>query len=143
MRLQAGLMVPTVREFELFAVVDVLSDTAHKHDEDTILRAVVGTVRERGTIWDDYLKMFQGIAALPVPILPRFAPFQYTDGHTYFVVNMLEVDHDYYSHGSWMNLDGSTIRLILMESFDGTVDEYQVVLRERNLRPEDPFNTII
>jgi hypothetical protein len=53
-------------------------------------------------------------------------------------VQALFVDHDYYSpQWSLINVDGSTIRLLLIENFDGTAEEYADELAARNKRIQD------
>src|SRR5262245_36593827 len=130
MRLLASLMVPEVRDFELFAVLDVLSDEARLHEHlptretDAVRRDVTGTVRQRGPIWADYLKQCEGIAKVAplLPPNPNLQPFA-EDGRPYYRAQLLQVDYDVY-HSSWLNIEGDTIRLILFEHHSGTLEEY-------------------
>jgi hypothetical protein len=136
MHLWASMVVPTVRTWEPLAVLDVISDTARRHDEDTVRRDVVGTVRQRGSIWIDYLTLWQGIAANS--IVQQFVPAHMQGvtecDKTFLMVNLLQVDHDFYGGNSWLNVEGDTVRLILMEQHEGTIEEYQADVSERNRR---------
>ena len=120
MRLIASLIVQN-RGDELLADVDVQSDTAEEWGFD-IKRKVVATIRQTGSIWDEFMRVW-------VPM--RSQPIQ-ENGFQFIGVRGLQVDHDYYGFFSWINVEGRQIRLILMESFDGSVEEYQKNLVERN-----------
>lgn len=137
MHLYATLVGKRKFDFELFGIVDVLSDTAQKHDDDSYRRDIVGTVRERGPIWSDYLGMFQGAASNPVVqgIIPAHMRSGVdNDGRKWATVNGLQVDRDFYGGNSWLNVEADTIRIMVFEHFDGTLDDYFKNLAERNQR---------
>jgi hypothetical protein len=135
MRLYASMMAPTVRDFELFAVLEAVSDEARRHDENTMRRDIEGTVVRRGPIWDDYLNFWRGAAD---PAVQQNIPSHlrnFTEGgRLYLKVNGLQVDCDHYGLYSALNVDGDTLRLILMERFAGTVEEYRGAVAARHQR---------
>jgi len=49
----------------------------------------------------------------------------------------VQVDYDYYPLESLISVDDSTLRLVLAETFEGTVEEYEQELRARNKRVQD------
>jgi hypothetical protein len=127
MILRAALMAP-LREETLLAVVDVESDVPEKWGEG-IRRKIVGTVRSRGPIWDDFMRVWTRMALDPFEL----------DGRTYIHVQFLVVDNDRYGNRAGMSLspDGRTICLLLVEGhFKGDLDEYRRWLAERNQRDQ-------
>ena len=52
-------------------------------------------------------------------------------------VPFLKVDYDLYSQNSLISVEGSTIRLILIELFFGTMEAYKIELWERNGKVQD------
>lgn len=139
MHLYGSLVVPTIRDSELFAVLDVVSDTARQHDPMNYRRDVLGTVRQRGPIWHDYIACFQGAATDLVvqAVLPTHLRPIVDGGICFLRVNGLQVDYDFYGLGSWLNVEGDTVRLILMEHFNGTPEAYYVMVAERNQHIKD------
>jgi hypothetical protein len=139
MRLYASLVVPEVRDFELFAILDVVSDTAKQHDPSYYRRDIVGTVRERGSIWHDYLACFVGANTNPAvqAAIPAHMRAIVDEAIPYLRVNGLQVDHDFYGLGAWLNVEGDTVRLIVMERFNGMPEEYYRKVTERNQRVQD------
>jgi hypothetical protein len=61
------------------------------------------------------------------------------DGHDYFIVNLLQVDHDLYTHQAAVNIEGSAIRLALVELYTDPIEQYRDLVRERNRRVEDLY----
>jgi hypothetical protein len=122
MRLLASLLYEETKHHKLLAVLDVESEVLEKADEDQVNRSITGTIREKGPIWDEYFRFWS--TGQP----------QEVDGHAYLIVHQLQVDHDLYSTPAAVCVEGDTIRLILAESFFGTVEEYRQELLERNQR---------
>jgi hypothetical protein len=125
MILSAALAAP-LHEESLLAVIDIESDTLENWG-DGIRRKIHGTVRSRGPIWDDFMRVWTVMA---------LRPFE-EDGRTYVHVNGLVVDNDRYGNFAGLSLspDGRTIGLLLVEShFNGDLDEYRRWLAERNQR---------
>jgi hypothetical protein len=126
MRLSASLMNEN-RYDEFLAEVEVANDTPEKWDDDGIRRLVAGRVTATGPIWNDFIGFWSRGIDGPMEL----------DGRRYFGVNLLQVDHDFYPEFSWINLEGQTIRLILLEHFYGSVEEYKKELDDRNQKIED------
>lgn len=130
MQLRASL-VGQSRYDELLAVVEPKSDTPEPLSEngagDVIRRTIVGTIKQRGPIWDDFIAFWS----------------LFTAGHDsgpQLIVKTLQVDHDFYGNGSCLDVAGDTITLHLFERFDGSLDEYPAAVRERNNRVEAYLN---
>jgi hypothetical protein len=110
---------------ELLAVLTVQADTAEKTSDRQITRRIVGTIHQIGAAWNDFFNNWQrGQHAL-------------LDGHNYGTVLGLQIDYDYYPFESLISVDDTTLRLLLTETFDGTVQEYEQELRSRNKRVVD------
>jgi hypothetical protein len=107
------------------ATVEVESDTAEPWGDGNFRRRVTGKVVARGPVWNEFLGVWFSEFFRPMKI----------DGKDYFTVSNLQVDHDHYGLHSWVNLEESDIiRLILIEHFEGTVEDYYRTVRERNQR---------
>lgn len=108
---------------ELFAVVDVQSDTGERFGEG-IRRTIVGTVRRRGPIWNAYVGFWEAISRK-----------KDDEGREFFTGNCLQVDHDFYGNAAGIRIDGDTIRLLLVEMYPhSTVEDYAETVRSRNAR---------
>lgn len=93
-------------------------------------RKVAGRLKHTESGWAEFVAFWQQ---------PQWA--RTTEGGIlYFPVTCLQVDYDLYGHGSLMNVDGTIVRLVLFESFDGTTDEYRREVEERNRRFIDYFS---
>src|SRR5437899_1522553 len=132
-----GNLMGSGRTQELLAVIDVQSDIHEiipevKHVESQqVRRRIIGKIRQRGSLWNDFMEFLSHSQ-------PQIDP---TDGKPYRGVQALFVDHDYYSpQWSLINVEGSTIRLLLIENFDGTTEEYAHELAARNKRIQDEID---
>lgn len=121
-----GSLMDRNRYHEHLADVDVTSDLSEKWgaDDDSIRRLVEGTIRRMGPMWKDYTGFWFSPFMNPIEL----------NGHSYRMVTLLQVDHDLYPQRSWMNVEGATVRLILLEHFFGSLEEYRNELRERSER---------
>lgn len=111
------------RQRELLAELNVVSDTAEPWGIN-IRRHVTGSLRHVGSAWDRCLETWRRLSVSPAEL----------DGRRYVGVRGLQVDHDHYGFLSWINVERPTVRLLLVERFRGSVEEYYDLLRERNAR---------
>jgi hypothetical protein len=107
---------------ELFAVVDVESDTA-KQNVLAYHRTIAGKIKERGPIWQPFLDSWKSFATAK----------KADDGHSYLPTSLLQIDHDFYSHAA-VCVEGDKIRLKVIETFEGTLEEFYKQIKERNER---------
>ncbi len=135
MRLGGSLMNEN-RYHEHLADVNVASDTHEEWGEDCIRRLVEGTITRRGTIWNDYIGFWSKGLALGVP-----QPIEF-NGRRYMTVTLLQVDHDVYTPYAWVNIEGLTIRLILLEHFYDKPEDYRAAVEERNRRVQEYLDWI-
>jgi hypothetical protein len=105
---------------ELLAVLAVQNDVAEKASDWQITRRIAGTVHQVGAAWNEFFKLLQ-----------RGKPVLH-EGHSYLKVCGVQVDYDYYPFESLISVEDSTLRLLLVETFEGTVEEYVLELRSRN-----------
>jgi hypothetical protein len=125
--LYAAMTEPIPREFEHFADLEILTDTAQLHGSDSVWREISGKIRGRGMIWDDFISFWKPIQHAPIKL----------EGITYFGVQFIKVDYDRYSNFTYLNIDGNTLRIILMESHHGSLETWQKKREKRTKRVQD------
>src|SRR5262245_27384045 len=96
------------RWHELLAEVQVTSDSHEPWDDDCIRRSIEGMVVRRGLIWEPFIKLWQSVAQSMGTMLPPHMGPGEVDGHEYFMVRLLQVDHDLYTNTPYMNVEGNT-----------------------------------
>jgi hypothetical protein len=136
MRLLASLMNDN-RWHELLAEIDPITDSAKQGDDLHVHRFIVGIICRLGPIWHDFITFWQNMSASGIAALnPQLAPGE-LEGHVYFMANLLQVDHDLYTSPAAINVEDSTIRLVLTELYSDPIEEYAEQVRERNQQVED------
>jgi hypothetical protein len=118
------------RPDQTLAVVDVESDEAIPWGEDHVKRKIVGTVRRRGPVWDEFFDFWTRI-----PLEPFV-----DDGKNFCTVRGLHIDHDYYAFWVAMSLDGGKISIQTVEHLHGTLDEFKEEVCRRNKRIQDYYD---
>lgn len=121
-----GSLTSKDRFDELLATVLVRSDTATPCDIGT-KRKIHGVIQVQGSLWNDYVQFWQQ------PAWTRHDE----DGRSFFPVNCLQVNFDFYGLETWMNIAGNEVRLILFEGFEGTEAEYYQEVKRRNSMYDD------
>jgi hypothetical protein len=128
MHVFASMKEPVLRDFELFVVLDTISDTARRYGSHKIRRQVTGKIRGRGPIWHDFMSYWTPL---------QFEPIQF-EGQTYYgVKNFIKVDCDFYSTFTWLNIEGNTLRMILTETHHGTLEQWRQKKEKRIKRVQD------
>lgn len=121
-----GSLMHLHRYHEHLADLDVIRDTHGDWGDGYVRRLVEGTVSRKGPIWNDYIAFWS--ATLSAGVSP---PLE-LDGKRYMAVTLLQVDYDLYTPFAWVNTDGPTLRLVLLEHFDGRLEDYPAAVAERN-----------
>lgn len=104
---------------EASADLDVESDDAGQHGEH-FRRRVLAKIRDKSTNWQNCINAL------------NYAQQVEVDGVSYARTGV-QVDHDFYSSiGGFINADSKSARLVLLERFEGTRDDYYEMVRERN-----------
>lgn len=104
----------------LLASVRVERDTIEPWGDDHIRRTITATVEQRGEIWDRWIRFWS-------------RGTEDVAGRPYLKFRGIQVEHDFYPFFSMMSVsDFPRIRLLVVESFDGSAEEYYDHVRERN-----------
>jgi hypothetical protein len=107
---------------ELLAVVVIETDAAEPWGDDHFRRKITARVEKAGPLWDRFMK-FWGRGTVLV------------DGLPYLPVRGLTVDHDFYPFMVYLNFtELPTLRILVAETFRGSVEEYFAEVRDRNER---------
>jgi hypothetical protein len=140
MRLLASLQQEN-RWHELLADIEATEDTAQTWDDLHVRRRITGTVRRRGPIWDAFIPFWLKMASSGIAAVnPQLVPGE-LDGHRYFMVQLLQVDHDLYTSPAAINIEGLTILLALVELYDDPIENYRGQVEERNRHVEDLYQS--
>jgi hypothetical protein len=133
MRVFASMTKPVPRDLELFAVLDMISDTVRQYGPDEIRRDITGKIRLRGSIWPDFMSFWTPLRNEPVKLEGRIF---------YGVKNFIKVDYDFYSTFTWFNVEGNTLRMILTETHHGTLERWRQKKEKRTKRVQDYLNHV-
>jgi hypothetical protein len=125
--LYAAMTEPVIREFQHFADLEIITDTARMHGSDAVWREITGKICGRGLIWDDFMNYWKPL---------QHAPIQ-SEGITYFGVKFIMVNFDRYANFTYLNVEGNTLRMILMEAHHGTLETWQKKCEKRTKRVQD------
>jgi hypothetical protein len=107
---------------EARTLLEVRSDDAGEHGQ-YFRRMIVATIREHSSGWHRCIDCL------------KWQPTSDVDGRSFSRGLGVQVNHDFYSFiGGFFNVDGDTVRLILLERFEGSRDEYYERVEERNKR---------
>jgi hypothetical protein len=109
---------------EAFANLEVESDDAGQHGE-YFRRLVTAKIQDTSPNWQSCVESL------------KQAQHAEVEGHSYARTGV-QVDHDFHSLiGGFINVDGKTVRLVLLERFEGSRDEYYAMVKERNEQVQD------
>jgi hypothetical protein len=127
LHLYAAMTEPIPREFEPLADLEVLTDTARMHGVDCVWREITGKICGRGLIWEEFITFWKPINHAPI----------HAGGLTYFGVKFVMVNYDRYANFTYLNVDGNTLRMILMETHHGTLETWEKKREKRTKRVQD------